>query len=303
MLYDRPYMRDADPQRNSLPVFGWVIGTIVAFFVLQELSIKLFRSTFFFDFAALEISALKHGRVWTLLTYSLLHANFLHILCNSLGIFFVGRILEPILGPRHLLWLLGLSILGGSLLWTAVNFNQNAPLVGISAGVMGWFTLFCLLFWDRPINLLLFFIIPITIKPRWLFYIFGGIELFGMIFGEILRRNTLYGESSGVAHSAHIGGIVAGLLYYHLILRTRDTPHATKPEIEKPGWFKRTNKSSTPQNAYKVNVSTPPPPSTPADLRAEVDRILDKINSHGFASLTDNEKRTLDEARDLISRR
>ena len=39
------------------------------------------------------------------------------------------------------------------------------------------------------------------------------------------------------------------------------------------------------------------------DLRAEVDRILDKINSQGFGALTDEEKRVLDEARDLLSRR
>jgi hypothetical protein len=44
----------------------------------------------------------------------------------------------------------------------------------------------------------------------------------------------------------------------------------------------------------------PPPPSR-ADLRAEVDRILDKINSEGFASLSADEKRRLDEARALLS--
>jgi hypothetical protein len=38
-------------------------------------------------------------------------------------------------------------------------------------------------------------------------------------------------------------------------------------------------------------------------LRAEVDRILDKINSEGFGALTEDEKRRLDEARDLLSRR
>jgi hypothetical protein len=48
---------------------------------------------------------------------------------------------------------------------------------------------------------------------------------------------------------------------------------------------------------YKVNISAP------ADLRLEVDRILDKINSEGFGALTDDEKRLLDEAKDLLSRR
>jgi hypothetical protein len=49
--------------------------------------------------------------------------------------------------------------------------------------------------------------------------------------------------------------------------------------------------------AYQVNVSSP------GDLRAEVDRILDKINSQGFGSLSADEKRMLDDAKDLLSRR
>ena len=55
-------------------------------------------------------------------------------------------------------------------------------------------------------------------------------------------------------------------------------------------------KSAAPA-AYQVNVGSP------GDLRAEVDRILDKINSQGFGALTAEEKRMLDEAKDLLSRR
>jgi hypothetical protein len=49
--------------------------------------------------------------------------------------------------------------------------------------------------------------------------------------------------------------------------------------------------------AYQVNLGSR------EDLRAEVDRILDKINSQGFGALTADEKRLLDEAKDLLSRR
>lgn len=303
MLYDRSYMRDTNPQRSTLPVFGWVLVVVAGYFVLEQLSVKLFRSTILFDLAALDIRSLKQGRVWTLLSYALLHKDFLHILCNSLALFFIGRILEPILGARRLLWTLGLSILGGSILWVATNYNEHASLVGISAGAMGWFAVFCFLFWDRPITLLLFFVIPITIKPRWLFYITGGLEVFGMVFGEILQRGTFYG--AGIAHSAHVGGIVAGWLFYHFKLRYGDEERHLRPSIEKPGWFKRLTNSSAPKPVYKVNVSSTSKTTatSPTEMRAEVDRILDKINSHGFSSLTDEEKNTLDEARDMISRR
>jgi predicted RNA-binding protein with PUA domain len=65
--------------------------------------------------------------------------------------------------------------------------------------------------------------------------------------------------------------------------------------IELPAWLRRKKAEKNTVN-YKVNV-TPP-----ADLKTEVDRILDKINSSGFSALTDDEKRVLDEAKDLLSR-
>ena len=62
-------------------------------------------------------------------------------------------------------------------------------------------------------------------------------------------------------------------------------------------WMKNAQKSGAPAPSYKVNIGNR------ENLRAEVDRILDKINSQGFGALTAEEKRILDEARDLLSRR
>jgi hypothetical protein len=61
--------------------------------------------------------------------------------------------------------------------------------------------------------------------------------------------------------------------------------------------LRRKSQSARQTLAQKVNLSPR------ADLRAEVDRILDKINSQGFGALTEEEKRRLDEAKDLLSRR
>jgi uncharacterized protein YcgL (UPF0745 family) len=67
--------------------------------------------------------------------------------------------------------------------------------------------------------------------------------------------------------------------------------------IDLPRWLRRWKKSAAPTPRFHVNLSNRD------DLRAEVDRILDKINSQGFGALTAEEKRLLDEARDLLSRR
>ena len=72
-----------------------------------------------------------------------------------------------------------------------------------------------------------------------------------------------------------------------------------RPEIELPRWMKQRKaaRSPAPAPAFSVNVGDR------GHLRAEVDRILDKINSDGFGALTPEEKHLLDEARDLLSRR
>jgi hypothetical protein len=64
--------------------------------------------------------------------------------------------------------------------------------------------------------------------------------------------------------------------------------------IQLPGWFRRKKKDAPLR--YQVNLTNR------KDLRTEVDRILDKINSEGFGALTKEEKLLLDEAHDLLSR-
>jgi hypothetical protein len=65
-------------------------------------------------------------------------------------------------------------------------------------------------------------------------------------------------------------------------------------DIELPRWFRLRKKAAAPR--FQVNLTNR------TDLRAEVDRILDKINSEGFGALNEEEKRLLDEARDLLGR-
>jgi hypothetical protein len=65
-----------------------------------------------------------------------------------------------------------------------------------------------------------------------------------------------------------------------------------------PGWLRLKGRK---HDAAKAGT-TPKAPWRSGNLRADVDRILDKINSHGFGSLSDEEKQTLDDAKDLLSK-
>lgn len=306
MLSDRSYMREVNP-RSTPSVLAWFLGLLVAGFVVQNVFASWFASPAAIEYGALSGGGVRRGFAWTLLTYVFLHGSISHLLLNGLGIFFIGRELQREIGPERLLKLLVIGALGGALLWLGVNFNRPGNVIGASGVSMALLAVFAAMNPRRPITLLLFFVIPITIQPIWLVAVFGGVDLLGFLFQELPNNRSLYG--SGVAHSAHLGGLAAGWLFYRFAVADRSASSA----IEPPGWLRR--KTSRPAPAFRVNVSTSRAPSDTASvpspvsdstapaatareaLRAEVDRILDKITLHGIGSLTAEEKRVLDEAR------
>jgi hypothetical protein len=129
--------------------------------------------------------------------------------------------------------------------------------------------------------------------------VLGGIVIFGFLFSELVGASG-FGD---IAHSAHLGGFAAGWLFFrHIYQREWKSPDRA-PAIELPGWMQRTKKRPVEATAYKVNIGATPTALSKSELNAEVDRILDKINSHGFGALTDEEKRQLDMAKDLLNKR
>lgn len=300
MLSDRSYMR-GDSGRTPPSVLAWFLGLLAGVFVLQNISTLWFGSRAVLDYGALSGTGIRSGRVWGLLSYALLHGGIGHLLLNGLGLYFIGRELQNRFGPERFLKLILASALGGALLWLGVNLNRPGSVIGASGVLMGFLAVFACLHPRRPITLLLFFILPITVQPLWVVIVLGGVDLFGFIFYELPSNRSLY----GIAHSAHLGGLAAGWLFYQFAV-VRGSASGTAA-IEPPSWFRR--KNSLPAPAYKVNLgpspagSTRPAPPARDALRAEVDRILDKINLHGFGSLTAEEKRVLDEARNHLNTR
>jgi len=207
-----------------------------------------------------------------------------------LGLFFIGRIVEPILGPqRFLQFYLGSAFLAG-LAYLAFHFNGFNPVVGASGSIFALLAFFCLLRPEQPITLLLFFVLPVTMKPKWIFWGSLAISTFGLLAYELPGRSFM-------AHSAHLGGMLAGILYFRFFYAsgTSFARPASKPSIELPEWFKN-RKPSRRDISYQVNRSSR------AELQKEVDRILDKINATGFGSLSEEEKSTLDRAKDILSK-
>ena len=302
MLYDRPYMRQApEPATKQTSAVTILLVATIAIFVLQQVLNVSFpgyggRENFFmgdwFAFSAENFKALK---VWTVVSYAFLHSTVTiwHILGNMLGLFFIGRMIEPLLGKQQFLLLYFSGAVVGALTYLAFHFNGGNTVVGASAAVFALISFFCLRFPERPITLLLFFVIPVTVKPKWLFWGLLAFSVFSLLTTELPGR-------ARVAHSAHLGGFLVGVLYFRYIYSGQHASFmgaSERPSIEVPEWFKRRNKTKS-HTSYRVNRPT----SSRDELQKEVDRILDKINISGFGSLSDTEKATLDRAKDILSK-
>jgi membrane associated rhomboid family serine protease len=297
MLSDRQYMRDRDP-RGSVSMLTWVIVLIVASFVAELVclnwigTIEARRLV-----ASLELTpeSLRSGHVWTLFTYGLLHQpnSILHVLGNVLAIFFFGRAVLPRLGSQRFVGFCVAAILVGGLAWLGANWSTPAALIGASALAVALLVLFACFNPDEPISLLLFFVLPVSVRPKYLAWFVVGLDGLGLLFYELPQHVS----PLNAAHSAHLGGALAAWVYARY-LHHRDLPdRAMAAAIGLPTWFRKNRRAAPVRPVSSVRHSSA------TELRVEVDRILDKINSDGFSALTPAEKRVLDEAKDILSRR
>ena len=292
MLYDRPYMRAPSFGGRASSFLKFLLILLIASFVLQTI-VKavgdIDANATFFSWTAFTPDGFLSGKLWTLVSYACLHEGPWHLVLNLLAIFFMGRALEDDLGPKMMTWLTLAGASSGALLWFVFNIDGSG-LVGASAIAMAFVTTFCLRRPEQPITLLLFFVIPCTLKPKWILWSLLGIETYGFLFSEL-------NGSSGVAHSAHLGGMLAGLFFFCYV-RSGGTSSNKRPRLQKPSWLKvskQSRKSGAPAG-YSVNLDDR------EMVEQEVDRILDKINENGFGSLTEDEKRTLDKAKSLLGK-
>jgi membrane associated rhomboid family serine protease len=154
---------------------------------------------------------------WQLVTYAFLHSpdNVTHLLLNMFAIYMFGRDVEMQMGSKRFAILYGASILAAGLaqlLVTSMRLDQViAPTLGASGGVFGVLLAFGALFPKRRVMLL----IPPIPMPAW-------VLVSGYAVIELL--NGVYRTSSGVAHFAHLGGMVGAgivLLIYHQRSRPR----------------------------------------------------------------------------------
>jgi len=298
---DRTYMRDQRPAREPISVTAWVVGVLVAFFILTL--IQESAGANFLGWAMLRESA---PLVWQWLTYALLHNEFWHLLGNCLILWWTGAIVEREHGPRALLAVLASGTLFGALVWalTGLGGDRSGLLVGISAGVYALMLVALLDKLDHQITLLLFFFLPVTLKVRWLLIAITLFTVLGWAFAELPGRHAWpqwhAAWNDSIAHSAHLGGLVLGWLAYRRLnqtnLRVQDAQgYVNTSESDDAGAIARDAYAAEEISSGTNNEAKSPASLTKGQARAELDTLLDKISAGGFGSLTVGEKRRLEE--------
>jgi len=203
------YSRRAAPFTYSFgpggitPAVKWIIWANVAAFIVSVLSQRTF------DFFGLKPQAvIEHAWIWQPATYMFLHAGLFHILFNMLGIWMFGVELERLWGTRFFIRYYAITGVGAAITTLLVSLlpfaitaaTYKAVTVGASGALYGLLMAYAMYFPDRPI--LMFLLFPIPAK------------FFVIIIGAIsFLSATGAGGTTGVAHTAHLGGMIFGYLY------------------------------------------------------------------------------------------
>jgi len=142
---------------------------------------------------------------WQLITYGFLHGGWAHVLFNCFALFQFGSAVETVLGSRRYLFFFIFCVAGAGLCQLAVTTLMLEPgtlpggTLGASGGVFGLLLAFAIYY---PGARLVFLLIPVPVPAKIAVTIYGAIELY----------LGLSGSQSGVAHFAHLGGLLFGWL-------------------------------------------------------------------------------------------
>lgn len=266
---------------------------------------------------------------YQLVTYMFMHANFEHIFFNMLAFWMFGRILEQVWGPRRYLlfyFVCGIGagicqeivqyidyvsqglnqyemVTNGSVKISMAQYLNGWTTVGASGAVYGILLGFGMSFPNERVFLL---IPPIPLKAKYLVMGYAVIELL----------SGLSTSNSGVAHFAHLGGMLFGfglILYWRRIARRREYGFSSWSEYkpkEPSFWdrlksksksgrrstFHRSDNSQFKQDNTATRQDTATPKDTLSERKArqeEIERILDKVKKSGYACLTEEEKKKI----------
>lgn len=269
---------------EQLAICTVAIIAVTSFFSLLGFRDPVFRDRYIFSVH----DVLVEKQYRRLLTSSLLHADWSHLLLNMVSLYLFGRHIEEFLGIGSLLLIYSIAVLGGSLLSLWIHRNHEYRALGASGGVCGVIFGYILLFPDSGIYV---FPLPVPI-PSWLY---AAMFLIGSFLA--LKR-----QADNIGHDAHLGGALLGLWTTAILEPTIVREHtqlfltisilfllAFVYLLKNPMFLSDSSWLTT-----RFQRSAKPsriPPSRSEEL--ELDAVLEKISKTGIQSLTSEEKSLL----------
>ena len=299
---------------NNIPTMtkNLLIVNVLAFiatFVFERSGIDLTRLLGLHFFLASEF------HIYQFITYMFLHGGFTHILFNMFALWMFGSVIERVWGPKKFLFyyiccgvgagftqelvqyitysMEGIAayqyVNAGGVQMTTDAYINLWTTIGASGAVYGILLAFGMIFPNERLFIIPF---PFPIKAKWLIVGYIAIELF----------SAMSGPGDGVAHMAHLGGMLFGFL---LIRYWQKHPDSSAGFGRSRGQeffdnLKRKYDARQNQQHMKAEHTSAPRRETDEEYNArqrknqeEVDAILDKIRKSGYDSLTKEEKKKL----------
>jgi len=297
-IYDRDYIRD-QPQSGIFgggmtPVVKYLLVINVTVFLIQLFSTGQTESKSALDtWLALNTDKVLGGQVWRIITHAFCHdvGSFFHIVFNMFGLFMFGREMERKYGSREFLGFYLVAILVSAVFYMAIgelvppeifvlpNGQEIETIrygLGASGAVIGVLVLYGINYPKREI--LLWFVLRVQI--RWVIVAIIVLDLVPALF-------ALAGKSldTGVAHTAHLGGVAFAFAYWKSGVRLRKLI---------PGGNRTGSSGKGNPKPKKSKLTTDG--RSKAEIDKQVDELLQKISDYGIHSLTDKERKFLDKA-------
>ncbi|REK25729.1 MAG: rhomboid family intramembrane serine protease [Planctomycetota bacterium] len=283
-IYDREYYSEYDQPRGiqlggsrmivtNLVIVNVIIFLIDLLFKIRIDGVEVHPLSYYFKLHADLL--VQPWRFYQLLTAGFLHStrSLTHVLFNMLGLWIFGREIEIKYGRKIFLQFYLSSIVLSNLIWVlwevalAGSLTPNASAVGASGGVFAVLTVFVLNYPHRTIYI--WAVIPV---PAW-------------TLGAIFAVFTFLLPDPEVAHAAHVGGVLCGLLFFYRSWQLGKLI---------PSGFSLAQ--LRPRSRLRIHDPDRKDREAAAKMSDEVDRILEKISREGESSLTSRERRTLEDA-------
>jgi membrane associated rhomboid family serine protease len=225
-------------------------------------------------------------RPWAAVTYMFAHGGLGHLAINTLLLFVFGPPVERKLGSRAFLAYYLYCGVGAALFALGLSgILSIGPFVGASGAIFGVMLAFVICWPDAELTA---FPAPVRITARTLFGALVAIDVVASLVAGTV------GASSGIAHIAHVGGVIAGYLFFRIqALAARTPPPRPAGIVRRPV----VTPMRVQETVTELHAAPPASDHRPAEFSDEaVDRVLDKISESGIESLTSQERQLLADA-------